>query len=152
MTIRRAEEDDIKSIQSVIRESILATHKRLYPQEDIEETLNNYTSEKLLNYITNDDYFVAEENDKIIGCVLAKEDKMRSLYVLPSEMGKGLGKKLAEKAELSIRDNGYKRVWLWSSLIAHDFYKHLGYKDVKDIPNEDGLVLHIEMEKYLDPV
>ena len=77
---------------------------------------------------------------------------MRSLYVLPSEMGRSIGRKLAEKAELCIRDNGYKRIWLWSSLIAHDFYKHLGYKDVKDIPNNDGLVLHIEMEKYLDSI
>jgi histone acetyltransferase (RNA polymerase elongator complex component) len=64
-------------------------------------------------------------------------------------MGKGLGRKLAQTAEKCIEDNGYKRIWLWSSLIAHDFYKHLGYKDVKEIPNKDGLVLHIEMEKYL---
>ncbi len=148
MKIRKAKIKDIDSMQKVIRESILATHKELYPQEDMEETFNNYTVEKLKKYILNDDYFVAEDNNEIVGCVLAKEDKMRSLYVLPSQMGKGLGRKLAEIAEKSIKDNGYKRVWLWSSLIAHDFYKHLGYKDVKEIPNENGLILHIEMEKY----
>ncbi|KUK77735.1 MAG: GNAT family acetyltransferase [candidate division WS6 bacterium 34_10] len=149
MEIRRATKDDIESIQYVIRESILATHKDIYPQEDMEETVNNYTVEKLTKYITNYDYFVAEEDGDIVGCVLAKKDKMRSLYVLPSHMGKGLGRKLAQTAEKCIEDNGYKRIWLWSSLIAHDFYKHLGYKDVKEIPNKDGLVLHIEMEKYL---
>lgn len=147
MKIRRAKINDIDSIQKVIRESILATHTELYPEEDMQETFNNYTVEKLTKYITNNDYFVAEDNKEIVGCVLAKEDKMRSLYVLPSQMGKGLGRELAEAAEKCIKDNGYKRIWLWSSLVAHNFYKHLGYKDVKEIPNKDGIVLHIEMEK-----
>jgi N-acetylglutamate synthase-like GNAT family acetyltransferase len=147
MIIRKARIDDIDSIQKVIRESILATHKDLYPEDDIQETFNNYTNEKLTKYITNDDYFVVEDDGEIVGCVLAKEDKMRSLYVLPSQMGKGLGRELAEVAEKCIKDNGYKRIWLWSSLVAHGFYKHLGYKDLKEIPNEDGIVLHIEMEK-----
>lgn len=148
MRIRRAKTNDIDSIQKVIRESILVTHTELYPEEDMQETLNNYTVEKLTKYITNNDYFVAEDEKKIVACVLAKDDRIGSLYVLPLQMGKGFGRKLAEKAETCIRNKGYKRVWLWSSLIAHDFYKHLGYKDVKEIPNRDGLVLHIEMEKY----
>jgi N-acetylglutamate synthase-like GNAT family acetyltransferase len=148
MEIRRAKKDDIDSIQKVIKKSILATHKELYPEEDMQETFNNYTIEKLTKYITTNDYFVIEDDKEIVGCVLAKEDKMRSLYVLPSQMGKGLGRKLAEAAEKCIKSNGYERVWLWSSLIAHGFYKHIGYKDVKDIPNKNGLVLHIEMEKY----
>lgn len=128
MKIRKAKVNDINSIQKIIRESVLTTHKKLYPKQDIEETLNNYTIEKLTKYIHDCDYFVAEKNHEIIGCVLAKNDKMRSLYVHPSQMGKGIGRKLAETAELSIKKNGYKRIWLWSSLIAHDFYKHLGYK------------------------
>jgi N-acetylglutamate synthase-like GNAT family acetyltransferase len=148
MKIRKAKINDIDSIQEVIRESILATHKDLYPEEDLLETINNYTVEKLAKYITTTDYFVAEDDKEIVGCVLAKEDKMRSLYVLPSEMGKGLGRELVEKAEKCIKENGYKRIWLWSSLVAHDFYKHLGYRDVKEIPNENGLILHIEMERY----
>ena len=51
MNIRRAKKEDIESIQTVIKESILATHKDLYPQEDMEETLNNYTIERLNKYI-----------------------------------------------------------------------------------------------------
>jgi N-acetylglutamate synthase-like GNAT family acetyltransferase len=146
--IRKAQINDIDLIQKITRESILATHTKLYPKEDMEETFNNYTTEKLTKYIKEDNYFVAEEEDKIVGCVLAKEDKMASLYVLPSQMGKGIGRDLAQTAEKCIKENGFERIWLWSSLIAHDFYKHLGYKDVKEIPNRHGLVLHIEMEKY----
>lgn len=148
MKIRSAKKGDILSIRHVIKESILSTHKDLYPQEDIDETLNNYTREKLAKYIEQYDYFVAEEDSKIVGCVLAKEDKMRSLYVLPNYMGKGIGRQLVGIAEQCIKESGYKRIWLWSSLIAHNFYKRMGYKDVKDIPNKNGLVLHIEMEKY----
>jgi N-acetylglutamate synthase-like GNAT family acetyltransferase len=147
MKIRSAKIEDINSLQEVIRRSILATHTELYPKEDMQETLDNYTEEKLTKYIKDSDYFIAEENGEIVGCVLAKEDKMRSLYVLPSLMGKGLGRELVEIAEECIKDKGYERIWLWSSLVAHDFYKHMGYRDVKEIPNKDGLVLHIEMEK-----
>jgi N-acetylglutamate synthase-like GNAT family acetyltransferase len=146
--IRRAKKEDIVSIQYVIRESILATHKDIYPQEDMAETFNNYTTEKLINLIENHNYFIADENSKIVGCVLAEKNEMRSLYVLPTYMGKGLGKKLVNIAEEAIKENGYEKVWLWSSLIAHDFYKYMGYKDVKEIPNKNGLILHIEMERY----
>jgi N-acetylglutamate synthase-like GNAT family acetyltransferase len=149
MIIRKANKKDVENIITVIKESVLGTHQELYPKRDIEETLNNYTKEKVLKYIKESDYFVVEDNGEIIGCVLVKENKMRSLYVLPSHMGKGLGKKLVLKAEDCVREKEYEKIWLWASLVAHDFYKHMGYKDIKDIPNEDGLVLHIEMEKYL---
>lgn len=150
MKIRKATKKDVGFIVSVIKESVLTTHSEIYPKEDMEETLNNYTEEKVLKYIENCDYFVAEDANKIVGCVLAKDDKMRSLYLLPSFMGQGLGRKLAERTEMCIKENGYERVWLWSSLMAHDFYKHIGYKDVKEIPNKHGQVLHIEMEKYFN--
>jgi N-acetylglutamate synthase-like GNAT family acetyltransferase len=149
MKIRRAQKDDIESIQDVIRESIVTTHKDLYPQEDMEETLNNYTSEKLINLIEDNNYFVAEKNSKIVGCVLTEKNEMRSLYVLPASMRKGIGRRLVDIAEKTIKENGYERVWLWSSLVAYNFYKQMGYKDVKKIPNRDGLLLHIEMEKHL---
>jgi len=149
MTIRRANKDDVKSIQAVITESVLATHMELYPEEDIQETLNNYTIEKINKYIKNNDYFVAEDNNIIVGCVLVEKNEMRCLYVLPPYMNKGLGRKLVEVAEESIKQKGHDRVWLWSSLLAQNFYRHLGYKDVKEIPNRNGLILHIEMEKSL---
>ena len=150
MNVRKAIKKDAESIIHVINESVLNTHKDLYPREDIEETLNNYTLEKVLHYINDYDYFVAEEDSKIIGCVLGKEDKMRSLYVLPTFMGKGFGRELVKVVEEKVKERGYKKIWLWSSLIAHDFYKHMGYTDVKEIPNKEGLILHIEMKRIFD--
>lgn len=140
---------DVTEIISVIHSSMLATHKGIYPGEDMQETFDNYTLEKVLHYINDYNYFVAEEDSQIVGCVLMKKGKMRSLYVLPTFMGKGIGRKLVEIAEKSAKEEGFNEVWLWASLIAHDFYKHLGYEDVKEIENRDGLVLHIEMKKIL---
>jgi len=149
ITIRKALVKDTQEIIKVINESVLATHTKLYPKKDIQETLDNYTEEKVNHYIKEYDYFVTECKKEIVGCVLAKENKMRSLYVLPSFMGKGIGRKLVEKAEESVKSRGYDEIYLWSSLVAHDFYKHMGYKDVKGIENKEGLILHIEMIKEL---
>jgi len=149
ITIRKAEGKDILGIIRVINESVMATHTKLYPPKDIQETLDNYTEEKVNRYIKEYDYFVAEYNNEIVGCVLAKESKMRSLYVIPSFMGKGLGKRLVEKAEECVKANGYDEIFLWSSLVSHDFYIHMGYEDVKGIENMEGVILHIEMRKKL---
>jgi N-acetylglutamate synthase-like GNAT family acetyltransferase len=145
--IRKAKEKDVKDIIKVIQESVLATHVGIYPEEDIQETLNNYTNEKVIKYIKESNYFVAVHNELIVGCVLVKENKMRSLYVLPRFMGKGIGRKLVEVAEECVKENGFDYIYLWSSLVSHEFYLHMGYRDVKGIENKDGLILHMGMRK-----
>lgn len=147
MIIRKAKQGDVESMIDVIQASLLATHVELYPKEDLEETFNNYTFDKVSTYINRADYFVAEEKGKIIGCVLLKDNKMRSLYVCPEYMGKGIGKRLVERVEKCAKEKGLKYIWLWSSLVSFDFYKHMGYEYIKDIENDDGLVLHYEMRK-----
>ncbi|MBP6976490.1 GNAT family N-acetyltransferase [Candidatus Dojkabacteria bacterium] len=147
--IRKGRKEDINDIRNVIYESVMATHTELYPPKDIQETLDNYTEEKVNHYIQDYDYFVAVCDSKVVGCVLVKENKMRSLYVLPSFMRKGIGKKLVKEAEMCVKSNDYDDIFLWSSLVSHDFYIHMGYEDVREIENKEGLILHIEMRKKL---
>lgn len=89
------------------------------------------------------------EGNNIVGCVLVEGEHMKSLYVLPEYMGRGIGAKLAQIAEDCIKENGYEFVILWSSLISEEFYKHRDYEFVKDIEDDHGRVLHKEMRKRL---
>lgn len=149
MSIKKADKKDIKEIVDVIRKSILATHIDIYPQDEIDHKLRIYSEDKIKEYMNKGEYFVDVEDNKIVGCVLVKEDNMRSLYVLPEYMKRGIGSKLAQKAEDCIKDDGYNHVNIWSSLISIDFYKSRGYKILGDIIDEKGRALHKEMRKEL---
>lgn len=147
MNIRKATKKDANDIVDIIRETVSITHKNLYSKDNIQNILNNYRLERVIHFIDSYDYFVAEEGGDIVGCVLAKEGKMRSLYVLPSFEGKGFGRKLLEVAEECTRKNGFKEIWLWSSLVSYDFYVHMGYEFIEDIKNENGTVIDKAMKK-----
>ncbi|MGI5897834.1 MAG: GNAT family N-acetyltransferase [Candidatus Dojkabacteria bacterium] len=148
MTISKASEKDANDILKVIEETLVSTHKKLYSPQYIQHTLDIYT-EKILHYINSYDYFVAKENGKIIGCVLAKKGYMRSLYILPEYQGRGLGRKLVEIAEECTKKQGYEQISIWASLVSYDFYIHMGYHFTEDIKNEDGIVTHKAMTKDL---
>ncbi len=149
MTIRKALKKDAEYIVGIIRQSVEGTHKDLYSQENIQNILKNYTLERVLHFITSYDYFVVEDKKKIVGCVLAKEGKMRSLYILPSYRGKGIGRMLVEVVEKHMKEQGYKEIWLWSSLVSYDFYLHMGYEFLEDVRNDKGEVIDKAMRKSL---
>lgn len=149
MNIKKADKKDRKEIVNVIKKSILATHVNIYPKDEIDHKLRIYSENRIREYMDKGEYFVAVEDNKIVGCVLAKEDNMRSLYVLPEYMRKGIGSKLAQEAEDCIKKNGYDHVNIWSSLVSIDFYKSRGYEILGDIIDEKGRALHKEMRKEL---
>ncbi len=152
MSIRKATVKDAKAIVNVIKETVQGTHQQLYASESIGNILNIYRLEKVIHYIESYDYFVLEIDERIVGCVLVKEGKMRSLYVLPSFGGKGYGRELVEVAERCAKEAGYKEIWLWSSLVSYDFYIHMGYEFIEDVINEKGVVVDKAMKKSLEGV
>ena len=149
MDIRKGKKEDAKEISELVKQSILATHTEIYPQDEIDHKLSIYSEENVKEYIEKGEYFVAEEDGKIIGCVLAKGNDMRSLYIDPKYMRKGLGTQLAQIAEDCIRNNGNDFVDIWASLVSVDFYKKRGFKIMKDIVDDKGRVLHKKMRKIL---
>lgn len=149
MDIRKGKKEDAKEISELVKQSILATHTEIYPQDEIDHKLSIYSEENVKEYIEKGEYFVAEEDGKIVGCVLAKENDMRSLYIDPKYMRKGLGTQLAQIAEDCIRKNGNDFVDIWASLVSVDFYKKRGFKIMKDIVDDKGRVLHKKMRKIL---
>lgn len=149
MNIRKGKKEDAKEISNLIKRSILATHTEVYPKDEIDHKMSIYSVERVKEYMEKGEYFVAEEDGKIMGCVLAKEDDMRSLYIDPKYMRKGLGTQLAQIAEDCIRNNGYDFVNIWASLVSVDFYAKRGYEILGDIPDNQGRFLHKEMRKSL---
>ena len=85
--------------------------------------------------------FVAEEEGQVVGLVTTVTalaighpggyTKVNGLGVLPACRGRGIGRRLLERAEALAVENGTRYLGLASGLSredAHGFYAHLGYQ------------------------
>ncbi len=85
-------------------------------------------------------WIALDEFDRVIGCIGTKEDNegkifLSHLFVKYDLKRHGIGSKLLELAENSIRDRGYKEVHVHlgkSYLESHIFYPKHGYVEYKE--------------------
>jgi len=78
---------------------------------------------------------IAEDKDtqvKMLGlCTIGiSEGLLKQCYVLPEYNGRGIARELVKRAESIAQEKGLKSLKLSSSLIALDFYKKQGYKEL----------------------
>lgn len=93
------------------------------------------------------DLWVAEQNGGIVGSIfvmpsegLEGSAQLRMLYVEPSARGQGVGAALVAQAVRFARDNGYKRMRLWTHTIqasARKLYAAAGFSIVETIPEDN---------------
>lgn len=74
--------------------------------------------------------------------------KLERICVLDTERGKSFGKKMIERMELEIKNNGYNKAKLNAQTHAEAFYKRLGYKTVSGEFIDAGIP-HVTMIKEL---
>jgi GNAT superfamily N-acetyltransferase len=82
---------------------------------------------------------VAVENDKIIGFLWGRKDRIINLYIDGRYHGKGIGKKLVERYEQKVRELGTEVIKIRSSLFAVPFYEKMGYRKSTGIRPFHGL-------------
>ena len=100
---------------------------------------------------------IAEDEDaqsKPVGlCTIGfSEGLLKQCYVLPEYNGKGIARELVRQVETTAKEKGLKSLKLSSSLIALNFYKKQGYKELNSYNYEldNGLQMPcIMMEKEL---
>lgn len=143
--IRTATPKDAKGIREVQYKAWLKT----YPDEgmgvttdDVEDRFKDAFSDekikeremRIFNKKDNEQYFVGELGDQIIGfCHIKKSDErnqIMAIYVLPGHQGKGVGKSLWRETSLFIDNDKDIFVELASyNTQAMKFYKNLGFVD-----------------------
>ncbi|MGL4498013.1 MAG: GNAT family N-acetyltransferase [Planktothrix sp.] len=87
---------------------------------------------------TGGEFWVIEQNQQLIGTAgfypikrgnLAVE--IRKMYLLPEARGKGLGKFLLFQLEKTIKEKGFKEIWIETASVlkeAVQLYEHSGYE------------------------
>lgn len=156
VVIRKAKPADNEAVGRVhLRaiEEICASH---YTLEEIEAWARPRKPNHYVESISNNDFYVAEENGDVVGFGTLNQERgeIEAVYVLPEVMRRGIGLKILRKLEERAHELGIKSLRLDSSLNAAPFYKSAGYKPQEELKHrlssgvEIGCVL---MTKEISP-
>jgi predicted GNAT family N-acyltransferase len=100
-----------------------------------------------------DTIFIAEKNDKVIGCLMltpldTDRLQLRQMAVYSEWQGKNVGRLLVSAAERFLQNEGYKTMVLHARKVAAGFYRNLGYTVTSGEYMEVGIA-HFTMEKNI---
>ncbi len=130
--IRIASPDESEKIAEVMRESF-AEFESLYTPEAFAVTISD--AEKIRKRFDEGAIWAALENETLVGTVSTVADKerlyIRSMAVLPSAQGSGIGRKLLEAVEHFAVEDGFKSLFLYTtsySLSAISLYEQNGFE------------------------
>ena len=138
--------DDISNI--VIR-NLLEVNIKDYGAEKVQKDAMRFTPEMIAEYSSMRTFFVALCGETVAGVIAVVKNihggehdyAILTVFVLPEEQGKGIGRLLIEKAEEYIKEQSGKIASIPASITAHGFYNKLGYEDDNEKePHPDGYI------------
>lgn len=98
-------------------------------------------------------HLVAVERGEVIGCVLFHPDgsgggRLFQMAVRPDRQGRGIGRRLVQGLEDTLRQRGIEQVSLHARLEVAGFYERLGYARRGEVYEEVGIP-HVNMARRL---
>jgi GNAT superfamily N-acetyltransferase len=135
--IRRFTNADAVAVAGIIERCLREVNSRDYPSEIIERMCGHFTEERLKELATQRQMFVAEV-DGIAGTVSRDGNKVYTMFVHPRAAGRGTGRLLIRHVEALAVIDGYDHMETGASITAHDYYRRLGYIDVRTSETEFG--------------
>ena len=134
MIIRRLREQDAQAVSDLIITTIRISNVGDYPADLMEELVKTQTPEHILQRASWTHFYVAEDEDAIIGCgaigpYWGKEDEssLFSIFVHPDYQGKGIGRAIVETLEKDEYALRARRIEIPASITGLPFYQRMGY-------------------------
>lgn len=134
-TVRRAGEKDCEEIWRVHMRAIRGIANSHYTPAEIEAWASPRKPEHYIESIRNKEFYVAEEDDAVIGfgTLNYKQSEIEAVYVSPAVVRRGVGLAILRRLEERARDLGIKSLKMDASLNAVPFYKSAGYESQKEM-------------------
>ena len=154
MLIRSFRNSDAENVSAMIIRTERITNSKDYSEEWINALETRAQPSDILERAGWTHFYVAEENDTIIGCGAIgpywgseTESSLFNIFVSPEYQGKGIGRKIIETLEQDEYFLRAKRVEVPASITAVNFYRKLGYayKNGVDRPDEEQIY---RLEKF----
>ena len=136
MSIRRANEADLVQLSQLIARSVKALNAADESQEDIAFVCAKHDVQCLTQHLQSRDVFVMEIENRLLGIVSLKGDRLHSLFVEPNTIKKGFGRALVNHVEALAQSRGLPMLKLSSSRTAVAFYEKLGFQKLHFEPRE----------------
>ncbi|MDO8649159.1 MAG: GNAT family N-acetyltransferase [Candidatus Peregrinibacteria bacterium] len=128
MKIRLVRDDDYPEIARLRRQTIRHVNSKDYSEEVIESWSSKIGTKNFRGSAETCKRWVAVEKEKIIGfCEHTFECEVSRMYVHKEHLRKGVGSRLLEVAEASLKKQGCKEIHIESTVTAKDFYEKNGY-------------------------
>lgn len=157
MKFRKFKKRDARQIAE-IKNSVFSSFNKLeyFKKNAVSKYLSNTNPKKSDQElfeafkITQDSiFFVAEEDDKILGYIKGNKNRIANLFVLGKTHRKGIGKKLVNLFEKEAEKQNSKEIKIRSSIYAIPFYQKMDYKKTTGVRNFHGLKIQ-PMKKFLN--
>jgi len=152
MKIRKAKKEDLSEISKLILNTLNKINAKEYEKKQFEIERKNHYVKELKKELEEKIFFVLIDKEKIIGVIQLdlKEKSIDRLFLNPKYIGRGLGKKLMIYAENYAKKKGIKKIILYPTDFALEFYKKAGYKITREfMGTRNGGYPVTEMEKIL---
>jgi GNAT superfamily N-acetyltransferase len=130
LTIRRATADDAAAVAEVFLTSFHATYD--FPLAHSDDEVRGWIRDRL---IPASETWVAEDDGQIVGLMALDPGWLEQLYVLPTRLGEGIGRRFVELA----KERQPRGLTLWTFQVndrARRFYERNGFVAVEF--TEDG--------------
>ena len=137
--IRAFQAGDAARVAEIIQRCLREVNARDYPAEIIEAMCAHYTAERMIALSRQREIFVAEREGAVVGTVSRAGNQVFTMFVDPAQAGRGVGRALMFHLEALAAGEGHEYLETGASITAHDFYRRLGYADVRESQTEFGL-------------
>ncbi len=130
--IRPATAADASAISQVIIQSLRQSNALDYPADIIEQVEKSFSTESIRTLLTQRQVFVAMIDSHIVATASLDRDVVRSVFVDPTQQGRGLGRQLMATIESIAAEAKIEVLRVPSSITAEAFYFKLGFRKVRD--------------------
>ena len=151
MRIRKFRKEDAQRASNIIKKNFLEVNSKIYPKKTVTALIKDSTPTRLIEKSKTRHYYVAIENDNILGIGGYEEDNIHTFFVKLKIHGKGIGKKLMERVLDDAKKEGIKIMNCASTHYAEKFYTSFGFKRIREktIPFYNTKLTFVQMKKRL---
>lgn len=141
MQIRKAIKSDAPTISSLLTESAERFFANDFTPAGYQHFLTEITPDEVLGRLSgNYVFWVAEEQDKIIGvCAVKEKSHLYYLFTSHEHQRKGVARSLWESAKQFMLANGAEKITVNASNFAVPAYERLGFRCVQATQEKNGI-------------
>ncbi|AZQ54770.1 GNAT family N-acetyltransferase [Burkholderia cenocepacia] len=128
LTIRKAGCDDVADAWDIRKTAVHAACAGHYPEAALSEWVDGTPTDKWARVVERDFYVVVDEGRVVgTGMLTVENGQVDAIFVRPSHMGRGIGRKMLRFLEALAAEHGVVEMCLDATLNAAPFYRSCGW-------------------------